>query len=86
MMEVVHLLGLAETNMASEQQQLLLRLLVPVAKLYTGKQVWNSHLDQPRGEDRLLWPRAVLADCSRCCSAQAGPCAWELWPCALEAT
>ncbi|NXX51159.1 ACD11 dehydrogenase, partial [Tricholaema leucomelas] len=38
LMEVVQLLGLAETNMASEQQQLLLRLLVPVAKLYTGKQ------------------------------------------------
>ncbi|NXF08570.1 ACD11 dehydrogenase, partial [Smithornis capensis] len=38
MMEIVRLLGLAETNKASEQDQLLLRLLVPVAKLYTGKQ------------------------------------------------
>ncbi|NXC41168.1 ACD11 dehydrogenase, partial [Penelope pileata] len=38
LMEIVRLLGLAETNMASEQDQLLLRLLVPVAKLYTGKQ------------------------------------------------
>ncbi|NXF96639.1 ACD11 dehydrogenase, partial [Eubucco bourcierii] len=38
LMEVVRLLGLAETNKASEQEQLLLRLLVPVAKLYTGKQ------------------------------------------------
>ncbi|XP_040504202.1 acyl-CoA dehydrogenase family member 11 isoform X2 [Gallus gallus] len=38
LMEMVRLLGLAETNMASEQDQLLLRLLVPVAKLYTGKQ------------------------------------------------
>ncbi|NWI14165.1 ACD11 dehydrogenase, partial [Crypturellus soui] len=37
-MEVVRLLGLVETNMASEQDKLLLRLLVPVAKLYTGKQ------------------------------------------------
>lgn len=41
LMEMVRLLGLAETNLASEQEQLLLRLLVPVAKLYTGKQVWN---------------------------------------------
>ncbi|NXU47449.1 ACD11 dehydrogenase, partial [Turnix velox] len=38
MMEIVRLLGLAETNMASEQEQFLLRLLIPVAKLYTGKQ------------------------------------------------
>ncbi|KFO86952.1 hypothetical protein N320_04649, partial [Buceros rhinoceros silvestris] len=38
LMEIVCLLGLAETNMASEQDQLLLRLLIPVAKLYTGKQ------------------------------------------------
>ncbi|NWI90327.1 ACD11 dehydrogenase, partial [Pitta sordida] len=38
LMEIVRLLGLAETNQASEQEQLLLRLLVPVAKLYTGKQ------------------------------------------------
>ncbi|KFV49058.1 hypothetical protein N328_05273, partial [Gavia stellata] len=38
LMETVRLLGLAETNMASEQDQLLLRLLIPVAKLYTGKQ------------------------------------------------
>uniref|UniRef100_A0A669PXA4 Acyl-CoA dehydrogenase family member 11 n=1 Tax=Phasianus colchicus TaxID=9054 RepID=A0A669PXA4_PHACC len=38
LMEMARLLGLAETNMASEQDQLLLRLLVPVAKLYTGKQ------------------------------------------------
>ncbi|NXD70769.1 ACD11 dehydrogenase, partial [Eolophus roseicapillus] len=38
LMDMVRLLGLAETNMASEQDQLLLRLLVPVAKLYTGKQ------------------------------------------------
>ncbi|XP_074777445.1 acyl-CoA dehydrogenase family member 11-like isoform X2 [Athene noctua] len=37
-MEIVRLLGLVETNMASEQDQLLLRLLIPVAKLYTGKQ------------------------------------------------
>ncbi|NWU35892.1 ACD11 dehydrogenase, partial [Hylia prasina] len=38
LMEIVRLLGLAETNLASEQEQLLLRLLIPVAKLYTGKQ------------------------------------------------
>ncbi|NXY55624.1 ACD11 dehydrogenase, partial [Callaeas wilsoni] len=38
LMEVVRLLGLAETKLASEQEQLLLRLLIPVAKLYTGKQ------------------------------------------------
>ncbi|NXO02933.1 ACD11 dehydrogenase, partial [Rhinopomastus cyanomelas] len=38
-MEITRLLGLTETNMASEQEQLLLRLLIPVTKLYTGKQV-----------------------------------------------
>ncbi|NWW90475.1 ACD11 dehydrogenase, partial [Rhynochetos jubatus] len=38
LMETVRLLGLVEANMASEQDQLLLRLLTPVAKLYTGKQ------------------------------------------------
>ncbi|XP_009708673.1 PREDICTED: uncharacterized protein LOC104169454, partial [Cariama cristata] len=39
LMEITRLLGLVETNMGSEQDQLLLRLLIPVAKLYTGKQV-----------------------------------------------
>ncbi|XP_065707578.1 acyl-CoA dehydrogenase family member 11-like isoform X2 [Patagioenas fasciata] len=38
LMEIVRLLGLVETDMASEEDQHLLRLLVPVAKLYTGKQ------------------------------------------------
>ncbi|KFV62747.1 hypothetical protein N307_12057, partial [Dryobates pubescens] len=38
LLEIARLLGLAETKLASEQDQLLLRLLVPVAKLYTGKQ------------------------------------------------
>ncbi|XP_052652852.1 acyl-CoA dehydrogenase family member 11-like isoform X1 [Harpia harpyja] len=38
LMEIVRLLGLVENNMANEQDQLLLRLLTPVAKLYTGKQ------------------------------------------------
>ncbi|NWS57950.1 ACD11 dehydrogenase, partial [Chunga burmeisteri] len=38
LMEITRLLGLVETNMGSEQDQLLLRLLIPVAKLYTGKQ------------------------------------------------
>ncbi|XP_074410649.1 acyl-CoA dehydrogenase family member 11 [Zonotrichia albicollis] len=38
LMDIVRLLGLTETNLASEQEQLLLRLLIPVAKLYTGKQ------------------------------------------------
>ncbi|KAM6246688.1 acyl-CoA dehydrogenase family member 11-like [Porphyrio hochstetteri] len=38
LMEIVRLLGLVETNLASEEDQLLLRLLIPVAKLYTGKQ------------------------------------------------
>ncbi|XP_012819170.1 novel acyl-CoA-dehydrogenase protein isoform X1 [Xenopus tropicalis] len=38
MMEISRLLGLEETNMATEQDQLLLRLLIPVTKLYTGKQ------------------------------------------------
>ncbi|NXC19572.1 ACD11 dehydrogenase, partial [Corythaeola cristata] len=38
LMEIVRLLGLVETDTSSEQDQLLLRLLIPVAKLYTGKQ------------------------------------------------
>ncbi|KAM9330799.1 acyl-CoA dehydrogenase family member 11-like [Gastrophryne carolinensis] len=38
LMEVARLLGLEETNMATEQDQHLIRLLTPVAKLYTGKQ------------------------------------------------
>ncbi|NXP46761.1 ACD11 dehydrogenase, partial [Heliornis fulica] len=38
LMEIVRLLGLLETNMVSEEDQALLRLLIPVAKLYTGKQ------------------------------------------------
>ncbi|XP_071428266.1 acyl-CoA dehydrogenase family member 11-like [Pithys albifrons albifrons] len=38
LMDIMRLLGLAETSQASEQDLLLLRLLVPVAKLYTGKQ------------------------------------------------
>ncbi|XP_077153202.1 acyl-CoA dehydrogenase family member 11-like isoform X2 [Ranitomeya variabilis] len=38
LMEVARLLGLQETNMATVQDQNLLRLLTPIAKLYTGKQ------------------------------------------------
>ncbi|XP_075069286.1 acyl-CoA dehydrogenase family member 11-like [Mixophyes fleayi] len=38
LMEVSRLLGLEETNMATEQDQHLLRLITPIAKLYTGKQ------------------------------------------------
>ncbi|XP_074869272.1 acyl-CoA dehydrogenase family member 11-like [Carettochelys insculpta] len=38
LMEIARLLGLEETKMAGEQDLHLLRLLVPVAKLYTGKQ------------------------------------------------
>nr|XP_056715028.1 acyl-CoA dehydrogenase family member 11-like [Euleptes europaea] len=39
LMGMSRLLGLEETNMATEQDQHMLRLLTPVAKLYTGKQV-----------------------------------------------
>ncbi|RLV97744.1 hypothetical protein DV515_00011472, partial [Chloebia gouldiae] len=52
LMEIVHLLGLAETNLASEQEQLLLRLLIPVAKLHR-----KAGNDQPlvRGwQDKIL--------------------------------
>uniref|UniRef100_A0A8C8VFS8 Acyl-CoA dehydrogenase family member 11-like n=1 Tax=Pelusios castaneus TaxID=367368 RepID=A0A8C8VFS8_9SAUR len=38
LMETARLLGLEETHMASEEDLHLLRLLTPVAKLYTGKQ------------------------------------------------
>jgi len=37
--EVAHLLGRSETDKASAQELQLLRLLTPVVKLYTGKQV-----------------------------------------------
>ncbi|XP_032992183.1 acyl-CoA dehydrogenase family member 11-like isoform X2 [Lacerta agilis] len=39
MMEMGRLLGLEETKKDTEQDQHMLRLLTPVAKLYTGKQV-----------------------------------------------
>ncbi|XP_060105831.1 acyl-CoA dehydrogenase family member 11-like isoform X2 [Heteronotia binoei] len=39
LMEMSRLLGLEETNMATEQDRHMLRLLTPVTKLYTGKQV-----------------------------------------------
>lgn len=52
LMEVARLLGLEETSMASERDQLLLRLLTPVAKLYTGKQVLCS----PTG---ATWARSM---------------------------
>jgi hypothetical protein len=38
-LEVARLLGKEDTNKASEEDQLLLRILVPLAKLYTAKQV-----------------------------------------------
>ncbi|XP_066459876.1 acyl-CoA dehydrogenase family member 11-like [Eleutherodactylus coqui] len=38
LMEVARLLGLEETNMTTEQDEHLLRLLTPIVKLYTGKQ------------------------------------------------
>lgn len=37
-LEVARLLGKEDTNKASEEDQLLLRILVPLAKLYTAKQ------------------------------------------------
>ena len=39
-LELSRLLGLEETNEANEEDQLLLRLLMPVTKLYTAKQVF----------------------------------------------
>ena len=38
-LEMARLLGRKETGIATETEALLLRLLVPVMKLYTGKQV-----------------------------------------------
>nr|XP_033810729.1 acyl-CoA dehydrogenase family member 11-like isoform X2 [Geotrypetes seraphini] len=42
LMEVAKLLGLEETNMATKQDQHILRLMTPVAKLYTGKQAIST--------------------------------------------
>ena len=41
-MEMGRLLGLEETEKATVQDQHMLRLLTPVVKLYTGKQVVHS--------------------------------------------
>lgn len=38
-LEMARLLGRKETGIATETEALLLRLLVPVMKLYTGRQV-----------------------------------------------
>lgn len=81
-MEIVRLLGLAETNLASEQEQLLLRLLVPVAKLYTGKQVWNRLISPECGMlaatelGRRVSDTAVRAGntCRTCSSSCSGGC------------
>ncbi|XP_030073720.1 acyl-CoA dehydrogenase family member 11 [Microcaecilia unicolor] len=42
LMEAAKLLGLEETNMTTEQDQHVLRLLIPLAKLYTGKQAVST--------------------------------------------
>ncbi len=42
-MEVCRLLGREENRSASDRDRLLLRLLTPVAKLYTAKQVTHCH-------------------------------------------
>ena len=38
LLEVARLMGLEETNQASDEDQMLLRFLLPVMKLYTAKQ------------------------------------------------
>lgn len=54
-MDVCHLLGREESGVATQLDTHLLRLLTPVVKLYTGKQVWlvcfvivNCRLDVPQ--------------------------------------
>lgn len=44
MMELCRLLGREESGLASQLDAHLLRLLTPVVKLYTGKQVGAHHL------------------------------------------
>lgn len=39
-MEVARLFGLQENKMATDKDVLLLRILTPILKLYTGKQVY----------------------------------------------
>ena len=41
LMRVCKLFGLVESGAANNEQTLLLRILVPLLKLYTGKQVWS---------------------------------------------
>lgn len=38
-LEVSRLLGREDTNVASDHEKIMLRLLTPLVKLYTGKQV-----------------------------------------------
>ncbi len=43
--DLVHKLGMSETNMASRDDEMLLRLYIPIAKLYTAKLVrHNMHM------------------------------------------
>ena len=42
-MELARLLGLEETDKATEHHKDLLRILTPLAKLYTAKQVNSQH-------------------------------------------
>lgn len=42
-LEVARLLGREDTGIASDQESLLSRLLTPLAKLYTAKQVKDGH-------------------------------------------
>ena len=39
LMKVAHLLGMKENNAINDHDELLLRILTPLLKLYTGKQV-----------------------------------------------
>ena len=42
LMKVAHLFGLEENQVATDHEHMLLRILTPLLKLYTGKQVGSS--------------------------------------------
>ena len=46
LMKVAHLLGMKENNTSNDNNELLLRILTPLLKLYTGKQVHRYFIDE----------------------------------------
>lgn len=74
-MDVCRLLGREETGLASQQDAHLLRLLTPVVKLYTGKQVCSLRRSESPAVCCFYWFSVVLSSGSGCCVRGFG----KLW-------